>query len=381
MMNKLWNLLLVLQICCIMHVSAEIKISVLSHGPGLELYSSFGHSAIRVKDDSTGLDKIYNYGVFDFNDPNFLKKFVQGKTYYYIDEEEFLSYMSGYIREGRWTKEQLLDLSPSESAKIYQALVENAKEENKYYLYDIFENNCSSKIWELIKDNAPGIEVKGNLNPEAWSYKKRVLEIYKKLDLRWTGFGVNIVMGANGWHVPNNDEMTFLPDFLHENIDRANLNGRFLSKEEIKLSQETLERKTSSWLTHPSVVFLFIAFILFMLYSSRSSMWKPLLSIICVIMALLGLLILGLGIGTTHPYLSMNLNILWANPLFLLILWKPSTWRNKALHVSRIMLLFVIIFSILNKDIFPVELFPLWVVLWFGIKQYYSPNKKLFFNL
>ncbi len=357
--------------------TAKLNISVLSHGPGLELYSTFGHSAIRVQDDSSRKDEVYNYGVFDFRDPDFLQKFVQGKTYYYVDVEKYEKYMAGYLREGRWTKEQRLEISQSEAKKLYLALAENAKEENKYYLYDIFRNNCSTKIWELIRENIAGIEMHGNLNTEGWSYKRRVLEIYKSLDLRWIGLGVNIVMGANSWHKPDNVEMNFLPHFLHENIDRAVLRGSFLSRVENKLSAETLQRPSRSRLLRPTSVFLMIGLLMLLLYMSDTGAWKTVLGLIALLFAVLGFLILGLWLFTTHPYLSMNTNLLWANPLFLFILWKPSAWRNKLLYISRIMLLFVIVFSVLDKNIFPVELFPVWIMLWIGLRGYYENTSKI----
>ncbi|MGB5383353.1 MAG: DUF4105 domain-containing protein, partial [Lutimonas sp.] len=63
-------------------LSDEAEISVITCGPGSELYSTFGHSAFRILDPKRNLDKVYNYGTFNFETPNFYAKFVRGKLLY-----------------------------------------------------------------------------------------------------------------------------------------------------------------------------------------------------------------------------------------------------------------------------------------------------------
>ena len=113
--------------------SCNLTISLLTCGPGEELYSVFGHTAIRIKDDSN-LDIIYNYGTFDFEDPEFYSKFVKGKLIYYVSSENFNRFMYEYQVENRSVIEQELNLSCEEKERLSEALQSNSKEENKYHL-------------------------------------------------------------------------------------------------------------------------------------------------------------------------------------------------------------------------------------------------------
>ena len=68
--------------------SPSLQVSLITCGPGEELYSKFGHSALRIRDVSQGFDVIYNYGLFDFNAPNFYLNFVKGKLRYFLGKHD-----------------------------------------------------------------------------------------------------------------------------------------------------------------------------------------------------------------------------------------------------------------------------------------------------
>ena len=111
--------------------SCTIEVSLLTCSPGEELYSTFGHSAFRVKDHLMGTDIIFNYGTFDFADPGFYKKFVRGKLLYFVSVQDFLGFREDYRVEGRGIIEQKLQLSCADRQSLYAALRTNLKEENK----------------------------------------------------------------------------------------------------------------------------------------------------------------------------------------------------------------------------------------------------------
>ena len=118
--------------------SSRIKISLLTCTPGEELYSTFGHSALRVIDSNSVTDHVYNFGTFNFDDPGFYLKFVRGQLKYYVNVEDFQDFKFGYITENRGITEQDLNLTAAEKIIIHRALIENIKEENKFYMYDFF---------------------------------------------------------------------------------------------------------------------------------------------------------------------------------------------------------------------------------------------------
>ncbi|MFN5849138.1 MAG: DUF4105 domain-containing protein, partial [Chitinophagales bacterium] len=115
---------------------ASQQFSVLTCSRGDEIYSTFGHSAIRYQDSSQGIDWVYNYGLFDFHDPNFIPKFCMGKLDYMVGKETMNDFMGQYVYQQREVKEQVLNLSLEQIDSLFQFLEWNIRDENKYYRYD-----------------------------------------------------------------------------------------------------------------------------------------------------------------------------------------------------------------------------------------------------
>ena len=127
-------------------------ISLITISPGRELDSRFGHSAIRVHDPNLKLDVAFNYGTFDFNTPGFYLKFLRGKLLYFVNAERFDQMYHVYMRMNRSLKEQQLNLTLKERQEVFKFLIINYKPENRYYLYDFFFDNCSSRIRDVFKN-------------------------------------------------------------------------------------------------------------------------------------------------------------------------------------------------------------------------------------
>ena len=133
-------------------LSSEAKISLLTCSPGGAIYELFGHTAVRVKDPSQGLDLVFNYGIFDFDTPNFVVKFVRGKLLYKLGVDQFRRFEYQYQVQNRLVIEQLFNFNPTEKQTVFDYLLNNAKPENAYYQYDFFYDNCSSRIFDVLKD-------------------------------------------------------------------------------------------------------------------------------------------------------------------------------------------------------------------------------------
>lgn len=127
-------------------ISKNAQISILTCGSGSELYSTFGHSAIRIWDPVTRTDNIYNYGIFDFNAPNFYLNFVKGKLLFKVNKQDFSRFLYEYQYDKRSVKEQILNLNYTQKEQLYNYLEKNVKPENRDYLYDYLYNNCATKI-------------------------------------------------------------------------------------------------------------------------------------------------------------------------------------------------------------------------------------------
>ena len=125
-------------------LSQNARISVLTCGSGDELYSAFGHTAFRVQDSVLGLDVVYNYGTFDFDQPNFYLNFAKGNMVYSLSRTRFANFLLEYEADKRWIREQILDLDQAEKNKFLAFLEDNYRPENRNYLYDPLFNNCSN---------------------------------------------------------------------------------------------------------------------------------------------------------------------------------------------------------------------------------------------
>ena len=129
--------------------NSQLKISILTCGSGEDLYSVYGHSAIRVVDSLRGTDVVYNYGTFNFGDPDFYMKFTRGKLDYYVNDEQYEGFVSMYQQDGRSVYEQVLELNSTDANAINDFLINNLKEENKYYKYDFLFDNCSTRLRDI----------------------------------------------------------------------------------------------------------------------------------------------------------------------------------------------------------------------------------------
>ena len=134
----------------------SLQISLLTCGPGQEVYSIYGHTAIRVKNLATGDDIVVNYGVFDMSKSHFVLRFIFGLTDYTIVITDFSHFCAEYAYDKRWVKEQPLNLTPSEKLRIEEALMENYRPENRVYRYNIFYDNCTTRARDMIVENLDG---------------------------------------------------------------------------------------------------------------------------------------------------------------------------------------------------------------------------------
>ncbi|MDG2448849.1 MAG: DUF4105 domain-containing protein, partial [Saprospiraceae bacterium] len=131
-------------------LSSDARVSLLTCDPGEEIYTLFGHSAIWVYDRETNTNKVYNYGTFDYNAPNFTINFLRGKLLYWLATEEGNNFLATYNYYQRSIKENKFQLDSVQMNLLYNALEENALGKNRAYLYDFFFDNCSTRIGDML---------------------------------------------------------------------------------------------------------------------------------------------------------------------------------------------------------------------------------------
>jgi len=298
--------------------SCQLTISLLTCTPGEELYSSFGHSAIRVTDDNANTDLVFNYGTFDFNDPGFYKKFVQGKLLYFVSIDELNNFLAEYDYFKRGVTEQVLNLSCEQKQKLVAALFENAKEENKYYRYDFNYDNCTTRLRDMIEKVTGSPLQTTNILPDSnTTFRNLIHDYLEKGGQYWSQLGIDILLGSPLDKKITNREAMFLPDYLLMAFDSAAAGNKKLVTERNSLLPATVNRNDESFFT-PVVVFA-ILFLLVLALSLLKQYSYPVFFkifdfIFFLILGLLGILLLFMWFGTEHAMCKNNFNLLWALP-------------------------------------------------------------------
>jgi hypothetical protein len=316
--------------------SCGIQISLLTCTPGEELYSTFGHSAFRVVDSSTNTDIVFNYGTFDFYDPDFYEKFIKGKLLYFVAIDSLESFLQEYEYFKRGVTEQVLDLSCTEKQNMLAALYENAKEENKYYRYDFNYDNCTTRLRDILeKITGQKLQTK-NILPHSNTTFRNLIHFYlNRGGQQWSKLGIDILLGSPLDKKVTNSEAMFLPDYLLMAFDSATYKSNPLVSEKKILINEFENSKSNSLfnpLTVFSVFFLLVAGLSFL----KNDVWKRFFtffdSMFFLVLGLLGLLLVFMWTTTDHAMCKNNFNLLWALPTDLPIafmLFSKKEWIRK----------------------------------------------------
>ncbi len=322
-----------MRICCILLIlpfstagqtdTCKLRISLLTCSPGSELYSTFGHSALRVVDSSTGTDIVYNYGVFDFHDPDFYVKFVRGKLLYYLDQGDFNDFLYAYSMDDRSVSEQLLRFDCQEKIEIQRFLFDNLRPENRSYKYDFLFDNCTTRlrdlIWKQLRDDAATAAVTDDPGRTFRNHLHHYLDMNR---MDWAKLGIDILLGSRLDRAMDNSEAMFLPDYLEKGIDSTLSGGNTLSEEKQLLYSRSAPSPGPGNLLSPPLIAcsVFCAAIMLLPYS-RSRIAENLMAMgdfmLFFLTGLLGVLLFFMWTATDHALCRDNLNLLWALPTHL----------------------------------------------------------------
>ena len=336
------------------------RISLLTCTPGDELYSTFGHSALRVYNPANGSDLVFNFGLFDFNTPNFYTKFMRGKLEYMLGIQYMNDFIYQYQWEGRGVVEQVLSLDSAQTAEILAKLEYLYRPENRYYLYSFLYKNCTSELRDIIFEIAGRDEQA--LGKSAGKTNRDLINEYIK---GWPKFGINILLGSTLDRDIDVFQSMFLPDYLFNELTVAG-NGEIplvseyrvlLEKSDNITHKKTFISNLTDTLFSPNFILGLIAAAVG--YSLIKKRYRALEIGFLVIIGLLGIFVSGLIMITDHRELYSNFNLLWCNPIYLLLaIATLKKWRKTEKALSFASLLFL----------------SLMVILWiFGI-QYSEPG-------
>ena len=306
-------------------LSEAAKVSILTMGPGDNLYDKFGHSAFRIEDPTRGFDAVYNYGVYDFDTPNFYTKFAQGKLLYKLEGVNSQPFIDHYIAQNRWIKQQELDLSYSEKQELFTFLNNNLKPENKYYKYDFFYDNCATKIRDVLV-NVLGDDI--IYTADFTSEDKTFRELIQQ-NVHWNTWGsvgMDVAIGAVTDKKATTWQYQFLPDYVFLATATADLkqnNGiQPLVANTETIYEATKKPPTSDFLTSPLFIFILLALaIIGYTYrdAKRHVRSRALDVLIFGVTGCIGVILCLLWFATDHSATANNYNLLWAFPFNLLI--------------------------------------------------------------
>ena len=325
-----------------------LRISVLTCAPGQELYSTFGHTAIRVVDSIQHTDIVYNYGTFDFSDPDFYSKFTRGKLDYFLSIASLPDFMYEYRSENRDVYEQVLALSEQSKKAIQQALNETLSGAARYYKYDFLYNNCTSRVRDIIMRYG-GLEADQQLVPAGTSFRDMLHEYLDKGNQAWSKFGIDLVLGSPIDKKAGIAESMFLPDYLMKGIDSS-----VRSKDHKVLGEKILINRGTAqpepFRDAPLLLFSVIAVIVGVLSLLKNKTAVQLSRVFDFVLflstGLIGCLLLFMWLGTDHSACAANYNLLWAMPLNVVAafaVWKRPGWFRKYMSVYAGLLLVTIL--------------------------------------
>lgn len=325
-------------------LSPAARISLLTVSPGSELYSSFGHTAIRVADPAVGQERIYGWGTFDFSTDNFYVKFLRGTLPYQISVTDMYAMQYAYQIEKRSIREQVLDLSPTQRQRLFDVLNENYRPENRTYQYKFYYDNCATRPRDKIADACgDSLTVPSKAVLTGKSYRDWMNDYLGQHP--WSQLGMNLALGTpsdvetTGW------QAMYLPDQVHDQLARATLrraDGRVVPLVAQNLTPFEAPgglRRGLPFIFDPEVVFavlgISIAFFTARRYRrGRVDRWLD--RLLFGFAGFWGWFLFLLWVATDHGVTAWNPTLLYLMPLHLpLIYWATSptaTARRRTLY-------------------------------------------------
>ncbi|MBQ7470938.1 MAG: DUF4105 domain-containing protein [Prevotella sp.] len=332
----------------------SVSISLLTCGPGQEVYSYYGHTAIRIQgkpfyfvdrrgNTSEFNDVVINYGCFSFRQKYFILRFVFGLTDYQVGVSTFDQFIEEYTRENRWVKEQVLRLTVEEKDAIYDAIQTNLLKENRTYRYNYFYDNCTTRARDMLVGHMKGCVNYHFSNRQEKTYRSMVCSFCSHHP--WSAFGNNLLLGAGADSPLSATEQQFLPIPLFEDFEQATVTTadgveQPLVTENIDLipnlthSDESNE-EAAFVLFSPQVVLGALSILILLLMLVEMKRKKVMWGIDTMVMTLSGMLglVLFAMIFSQHPTVSCNFQILLLNPLNLVFLYPTiQQMRKHKLH-------------------------------------------------
>lgn len=369
----------------------SIVVSLLTAWPGPEVYQLCGHSAIRIR--GAEVDSVWNYGVFDFDEPNFVYRFVRGETDYMLVGYPTMWFMPEYLSEGRKVLEQDLNLTQDEAWKLRSLLQTEALPQNRTYRYNYVKDNCATRITDRLSQATDARLI----FPDTIAYGtfRREMRAFHR-DYPWYQFGIDLALGSGLDRELRANEEMFVPTVMSDRYAQATLSdGRRLVSDTRQLMPDSghATLPATPWYLTPNFwsaicFILMAAFSVFMAWKRRILRW-----LYCLWFAIIGLggcIIAFLVFASDHEATSPNMLLLWLNPLQLIVAvcvwWPRAHWPVNIMAWYNIVVLGILLIiwpfqlQSANPAFFPLMGATLALSIVYAIldyKQSYNINSKI----
>ena len=306
-------------------LSDTARISLLTSSPyEEEVFTVYGHAALRVHDPERKVDYVFNYGIFDFSKPNFIYRFAKGETDYRLGVVNYTDYVIEYQLRGSTITEQELNLTTAERQRLWEALVENYRPENRVYRYNFFFDNCATRPAALIEKVVGQVDYHYPYTAQTF----RSLINYCTRHHAWLTFGCDLALGSPTDQEATLHEMLFLPDYLREAFAKAEIidaqgqHRPLVSKTHVIEAAEPDELEKDLWdlLSPLRLGWLIFAItnVITLLGRFQKRAYKGLDILLFGLAGLAGCVLFFLAFFSVHPCTWPNYSLLWLHPFHLL---------------------------------------------------------------
>ena len=367
-----WMLLLLLPLRLLAAEREVPRFSLLTCGPGEEIYSLFGHTALRMQQSDSKVDLVFNYGIFNFHTPHFVLRFALGETDYLLGATEYKRFLAQYAWEGRWVKEQPLQLDSASALRLADLLSENYLPENRMYRYNFFFDNCSTRPRDLIEKALQGRVVYAEPmdEPQEQLTFRTLIHRYSE-GSPWSRLGMDLCLGSEADRPVSRREAMFVPLLLEQAFAEAHVAGVdggicSLTKEEQTLLEASECEQGGAWPTPMTCSLMLLALVAVLTgweWKRRRWLWGV-DALLLTAAGVAGSILAFLVCFSSHPAVSPNWLLLMLHPLHLLampwVVWSEIRGRRNGYMqvLSAILIFFILFWSLIPQNI-PLSIVPL----------------------
>ncbi len=326
----------------------SIRFSLLTCAPGTEIYSLFGHTAIRYENYTRRIDVVFNYGMFSFNTPNFIFRFVAGETDYQLGITPYSYFEAEYAMRGSSVYQQVLNLTQSEKERLLTILENNYLPENRIYRYNYFYDNCTTRARDKIEECIEGKVVYPD-SLSGKSYRSIVHEF--TAGSPWDELGIDLCLGAEADKEINKRQQMFSPFYMKYYASNAYIvdaggTRRPLILDETKIVDVEPDEVQPGFVLSPLMCgALFLALCVVMAWGQWKTQrfWLGWDIVLYGLQGLAGCIIAFLFFFSVHPTVGSNWLLILFNPIPLLYLpfmvYKAVKRKKDYYHVGNMVYL------------------------------------------